>query len=149
MTTTALTDIDSLTLTVNQEIHVEAPLEVTFDALLEQLGSANERPDGTPMPLKLEPWPGGRWFRDLGDGNGHFWAVVQAIKRPTLIEFSGPLFMSHPVANNVQYRLAEESGGTLIKFHHSGFGLVQDDHRRGVVGGWKHILEQARRRAER
>ncbi len=149
MTTTALTEIDSLTLTIHQEIHVQAPLEVTFDALLEQLGSANERPDGVPMPMQLEPWPGGRWFRDLGDGNGHFWAVVQAIKRPTLIEFAGPLFMSYPVANNVQYRLTEESGGTLIKLHHSGFGLVQDEHKTGVVVGWKHMLEQARQRAER
>ena len=49
------------------------------------------------MPIKIEAWPGGRWFRDLGDGNGHYWATVQAIKRPTLLEFSGPLFMSYPV----------------------------------------------------
>ncbi len=33
------------------------------------------------MPMKLEAWPGGRWFRDLGDGNGHLWGHVQAIKR--------------------------------------------------------------------
>ena len=64
------------------------------------------------MPFKLEAWPGGRWFRDLGDNNGHCWATVQAIKRPTLLEFSGPLFMSQPVANNVQYRLSEENGET-------------------------------------
>ena len=100
------------------------------------------------MPMKLEPWPGGRWFRDLGDGNGHCWATVQAIKRPTLLEFSGPLFMSHPVANNVQYRLSEQDGETLIKFSHSGFGLIHEDHRKGVATGWGHILEQARKRAE-
>ena len=47
------------------------------------------------MPMKLEAWPGGRWYRDLGDGNGHFWGHVQAIKRPTLLEISGPLFMSY------------------------------------------------------
>jgi hypothetical protein len=56
--------------------------------------------------------------------------------------------MSHPVANNVQYRLSEEPGGTLIKFHHSGFGLVQDDHRKGVVGGWSYIHGKVRERAE-
>jgi len=66
--------------------------------------------NGTPMPMKLEAWPGGRWFRDLGEGNGHYWGTVQAIKHPTLLEFSGPLFMSQPVANNVQYRLSEENG---------------------------------------
>src|SRR5580698_1832832 len=140
--------LESLTVTINQEIHVKAPLDATFTALLEQLGPGNETPDGKSLKMKIEPWPGGRWYRDLGDGNGHFWAHVQAIKRPTLLEFSGPLMMSHPVANNVQYRLSEEQGGTLIKFRHSGFGMIQEDHRKGVVGGWSYIHGKVRERAE-
>jgi hypothetical protein len=147
--TTTLSEIDSLSLAINQEIRVNASLEATFEALLEQIGPANETPDGKPMPLRLEAWPGGRWYRDLGNGNGHFWAVVQAIKRPALLEFSGPLFMSSPVLNNVQYRLHEENGATIIKFRHSGFGLVQEEHKKGVVTGWTYIHEQIRRRAER
>ena len=149
MTTLAATEIESLTLRIEQEIRVKASLEVTFDALLEQLGPGNERPDGVPMPFKLEAWPGGRWFRDLGNGNGHFWATVQAIKKPTLLEFYGPLFMSLPVTNNVQYRLSYENGETLIKFVHAGFGLVDPEHRKGVTSGWFHMLDQARIRAEK
>jgi len=140
--------LDSLTLNVTEEIHVAARLDATFAALIEQLGPYNEHPDGTPMPLKLEAWPGGRWFRDLGDSNGHFWGHVQAIKRPTLLEITGPLFMSHPVVSNVQYRLSEEPGGTLIRFHHTALGLIQDDHRRGVTRGWSHIHASAKARAE-
>lgn len=139
---------EDMTLNVTQEIRVKAPLATTFAALLEQLGAGNEHPDGTPMPMTLEAWPGGRWFRDLGDGNGHFWATVQAIKRPTLLELSGPLFMSYPVSNNVQYRLSEENGETLIKFCHAGFGLILDTHRQNVNKGWSYIHEQARKRAE-
>ena len=140
--------IEEMTLSVTQEVRVRASIETTFAALLEQLGPLNERPDGSAMPLKLEAWPGGRWFRDLGDGDGHFWGNVQAIKRPTLLEFIGPLFMSYPVANNVQYRLREEGGETVIEFQHRGFGLIQDAHRKGVSTGWGYILEQARKRAE-
>ena len=143
------TGIEDLTLLVEQEIHVHASLEDTFAALLEQLGPENEGGEGRPFPMVLEARPGGRWYRDLGNDNGHHWAHVQAIKRPTLLEFSGPLFMSHPVANNVQYRLSEENGGTLIKFRHSAFGLVQEEHRKGVTGGWNNIHEKIRRRAER
>jgi len=143
------TSIEDLTLTITQEIHVSAPLETTFAALLEQLTTASEHPDGTPMPMKMEPRPGGRWFRDLGGDNGHCWGMVQAIKRPTLLEIAGPLFMSYPVANNVQYRLSEVPGGTLIKFRHAGFGLIQDEHKKGVTTGWNYIHEQARLRAER
>lgn len=141
--------IEDLTLNVTQEIRVNAPLETTFDALLEQLTTGNQTADGTPMALKLEPWPGGRWFRDLGDGNGHFWATVQSIKRPTLLEFTGPLFMSNPVSNNVQYRLSQEGSGTVIRFRHSGFGLIQEEHRKGVNIGWSRINEQVRLCAER
>ena len=144
----SMTAIEDLTLNVEQEIHVRASLEDTFAALLEQLSSENEGAEGRPMQMKLEAWPGGRWYRDLGGDNGHLWAHVQAIKRPTLLEFAGPLFMSCPVANNVQYRLSEEAGGTLIKFRHSAFGLVQEDHKKGVSTGWGQIHEKVRRRAE-
>lgn len=146
--TLTLPGIETLSLSVNEEIRVRASLEATFAALLEQLGQHNEMMDGTPMPMKLEPWPGGRWFRDLGDGNGHFWGVVQAIKKPTLLEIAGPLFMSYPVSNNVQYRLTQEKGVTLITFRHSGFGLITDEHRAGVVKGWTYIHENVRKRAE-
>ena len=146
--TLTLPGIESLSLAVSEEIRVHASLDATFAALLEQLGPHSERPDGTPMLMKLEPWPGGRWFRDLGEGNGHFWGTVQAIKKPTLLEIAGPLFMSCPVSNNVQYRLREENGVTVIKFRHSGFGLIADEHRAGVVKGWNYILESTRKRAE-
>lgn len=149
MTTATLTpSIEKLTLNINLETQVEAPLDVTFSALLEQLGPGFNRPDGGPMPMKLEAWPGGRWFRDLGDNNGHFWATVQAIKRPTLLEFSGPLMLSYAITHNVQYRLSEAKGGTLITFHHYALGFVPDEQRTGMHGGWSHILEQARRRAQ-
>ena len=141
--------LENLTLTINQEIHVQAPLDVTFAALLEQLGPGNETPDGKSLNMKIEPWPGGRWYRDLGDGNGHFWAHVQAIKRPTLLEFAGPLFASYPFVSNVQYRLTESDGVTRIAFRHSALGFIQDDHRGGVGKGWAWILERTRKAAEK
>src|SRR5437870_12550926 len=99
--------IEDLTLNVTQEIHVRASLEATFAALLEQLGPQNDTPEGKPMPLKIEPYPGARWYRDVGGDDGHFWGLVQAIKRPELLEVTGPLFMSSPVVSNVQYGLHE------------------------------------------
>ena len=140
--------VDDLTLNVTQEIHVRATLDATFAALLEEIGPYNEGPEGKLMPMKIEPWPGGRWYRDLGNNDGHFWGHVQAIKRPTLLEISGPLFMSYPAVSNVQYRLTESDGGTLIKFRHAALGLIQDDHREGVSSGWSSIHARVRTRAE-
>ena len=140
--------IEKMTLSVTQEIHVQASLDVTFATLLEQLGPFSETMEGNSMNMKIEAWPGGRWYRDLGDGNGHFWGHVQAIKRPTLLEISGPLFMSYPVVSNVQYRLSEVDGGTLIKFHHAALGLIEDQHRENVQKGWRHIHASLQKRAE-
>ena len=146
-TSSTMPGIESLTLVINQEIHVKASLETTFEALLEQIGPENETPEQK-MPMKLEAWPGGRWFRDLGNDDGHLWGHVQSIKRPMLLEITGPLFMSYAVANNLQYRLSEEKGGTLIRFHHKAFGVIQEEHRRGVSKGWTSMNERIKERAE-
>ena len=145
-----LTDsaLDNLTLNLTQEIHVRASLAATFDSVLEQMGPANETPDSKPLPMILEAWPGGRWFRDLGDGNGHFWGHVQAIKRPTLLEVTGPLMMSAPVMSNVQYRLREVEGGTLMVFRHSALGFIPDEHKAGLSQGWTPLLDRIRKQAE-
>lgn len=140
--------LENLTLTINQEIRVQAPLDTTFAALLEQLGPGNETPDGKSLSMKIEPWPGGRWYRDLGDGNGHFWANVQAIKRPTLLEFAGPLFASFPFVSNVQYRLSEVDGGTLIAFQHTALGFVPEKQKAEMNKGWAGMNERVRRQAE-
>jgi len=140
--------IEKLTLNLTQEIRVRASLDATFGALLEQIGPHNETHDGKPLPMKIEARPGGRWYRDLGDDNGHFWGTVQAIKRPTLLEITGPLFMSYPVVSNLQYRLSEVEGGTLIAFRHTALGFIPDDYKEGIASGWAHILARTQRQAE-
>jgi hypothetical protein len=148
MTVTDTTTLDNLTLSITQEIHIRSSLNASFAALLDQMGPANETPDGKPLPMKIEPRPGGRWFRDLGGDNGHFWGHVQAIKKPTLLEICGPLFMSYPVVSNLQYRLTEVEGGTLLTLRHTALGFIPDDFRQGLANGWTPLLERIRRKAE-
>jgi len=146
--TGAATKIEDFTLTLTLETHVKARIEATFAALLDQMGPLNTTPEGQLLKMKLEAWPGGRWYRDLGDGNGHFWGNVQAIKRPALLEICGPLFASYPLVSNLQYRLSEEKGETLIKFRHTAFGFMEEQHRTGVVKGWTKLLEDVKTLAE-
>src|ERR1700730_4264186 len=146
--TSTVQSIENLTLNIAQEIHVRASLDATFAALLEEMGPRNETPEGKPLPMKIEARPGGRWYRDLGEDNGHFWGVVQAIKRPTLLEICGPLFMSYPVVSNLQYRLSEVDGGTLIAFRHTALGFIPDDYKEGMSAGWTHLIARIRKQAE-
>jgi hypothetical protein len=141
--------LEHLSLSVTEEIHIRSSLTATFAALLEELGPSNEGENGVPMPMTLEAWPGGRWFRDLGGNAGHLWGHVQAIKPPTLLEITGPLMMSFAVASNLQYRLKEVNGGTLITLRHSALGLFPDGYREALSQGWPLLFDRIRRRTER
>ena len=140
--------LQDLSIRIVEETHVRASVATTFEALLEELGPENKGYEGVPMPLTLEAWPGGRWFRDLGNGNGHLWGHVQAIKRPNLIEIVGPLMMSFAVASNVQYRLTPKDGGTLITLHHTALGLFPDGYREALTQGFPLVLDRVKRRLE-
>jgi uncharacterized protein YndB with AHSA1/START domain len=142
-------EIDNMTLRITEETHVRAPIAATFAALLEEMGPSNEGQPGTPMPMTLEPWPGGRWFRDLGDGKGHLWGHVQAIKQPTLLEITGPLMMSFAAVSNLQYRLKESNGGTSITLTHTAIGLFPEGYREQLGQGWPAMLQRIQRRVEK
>jgi hypothetical protein len=131
-----------------REIEIAASVDIAFEALLEELGPAGEMPGGKPFPRVIEPWPGGRWYRDLGNNSGHLWGHVQVIKPPTLLELCGPLFMSYPGVNHVQYRLTAEGNGTRLKLTHRAFGPIPLEDRQGVGYGWGHSLDRIREIAE-
>jgi uncharacterized protein YndB with AHSA1/START domain len=144
MTTDTLDQQAVVTMEIRKEIEIAAPIEIAFEAILEELGPGGQMPDGKPFPLTIEPWPGGRWYRDLGNNAGHLWGHVQVIKPPTLLEIFGPMPMSYPAINHVQYRLKAEGGVTLLTFHHRAMGLILPDHRDGMPKGWQHKLERVR-----
>ena len=131
------------TLRVAKEVSIAAPADVVFQTLLEPHGPMKE------MNMKLEPWPGGRWFRDLGNNTGHLWGHVQVIKPPKVLELIGPTMMSYPVASHIQYRLTEQPGGTLLQFTHRAFGMIEDGLQESVSKGWGEMLEQLRAAAEK
>jgi uncharacterized protein YndB with AHSA1/START domain len=137
------------TFEIRKEIEIAAPIDIAFAAVLEQLGAEGQMPGGKPFPMTIEAWPGGRWFRDLGNNSGHLWGHVQVIKPPTLLEICGPLMMSYPAANHLQYRLKAEGGATRLEFAHRAAGWILPEQRDGFPEGWQYWLERIRELAER
>jgi hypothetical protein len=130
------------TLNISKEVAIAAPIEIAFLALLEEMGPAGEMPDGKPFPMVIETWPGGRWYRDLGNNSGHLWGHVQVIKPPTLLEVCGPTFMSFPAANHLQYRLTADGQSTRLQFTHRAMGPIPDEFREQVGHGWEFKLKR-------
>lgn len=137
------------TVEIRKIIDIAAPIEIAFEAMLEEIGPEAHMMDGTAMPLKLEAWPGGRWFRDLGGNAGHLWGHVQVIKPPTLLEICGPMMMSYPAVNHIQYRFTAEGKGTRLAFVHRGLGFILPELRDGMPKGWAHWIDEIGQRAER
>ena len=136
------------TFEIVKEIEIKAPIEIAFATVLDVLGPDGEMPGGKPFPMKFEAWPGGRWYRDLGNNSGHLWGHVQVIKPPTLVEICGPLMMSYAAANHLQYRLKAEGNTTRVEFVHRCLGAIEAEHRDGLSQGWGYWLEHMRKQAE-
>src|SRR5215211_3133116 len=110
--------LEDLTLDIEQHIEVKAAPGDVFTGVLHRFGEGSTNLDGEPLQMILEPWPGGRWFRDRGEGVGHLWGHVQVIKPPVLVELSGPMFMSYPAVNHVEVRLDGTAAGTRVTLRH-------------------------------
>ena len=132
--------LEEMTLDVNQHIEVQAAIGDVFRSVLYRFGEGFSTPKGESLQMILEQWPGGRWFRDRGNGIGHLWGHVQVIKPPALLELSGPMFMSYPAMNHVEVKLEEIAGGTRLALRHRAIGFIEPAHRDGVSTGWQFIL---------
>ena len=142
-------NLNDLTLEITQELMIKAAPGDVFRSLLKRLSDEMAPPDGKSLSMVLEPWPGGRWFRDLGNQQGHLWGFVQVIKPPTLLEITGPMMMSYPAANHVQFRVTQVTGGSTLLFRHRALGLIDPDHRTGMVVGWDHMIKGVKESAEK
>ena len=140
--------LEDLTLDIQQTIDIKAAPEKVFAAVLHRFGKGSTKPDGESMELLLEPKPGGRWYRDRGNGIGHLWGFVQAIKPPSLLELSGPMFMSYPAINHLEIKVEPNSGGCKVLLHHRALGMIDPQHRKGVTTGWNHMLTLVKKDCE-
>ena len=141
-------EVAELALDIEQHVDIDCPIDKAFTGMLEQISTKMKYPDGRFMNFKLEARPGGRWYRDLGNDSGHLWGHVQVIKPPAILEISGPMFMSYPVINHMEIRFTELNGKTRVTLRHRAVGAVEEQHRVGVSGGWKDMLDELKRDSE-
>jgi len=130
------------TLNIKKDVLIAAPADIVWDTVLNPPGMMKD------MGLKIEPFVGGRWFRDLGNNTGHLWGHVQVIKPPKLLELVGPMAMSYACACHIQYRLTEEGTGTRLAIVHTALGLITPEHLEGFSKGWEGILDAITKAAQ-
>lgn len=134
-------NLEDLTLDIEQHVEIKADIGDVFKSVLHRLGEGNTTPEGVSLNMILEEWAGGRWFRDRGEGIQHLWGHLQVIKPPVLIELSGPMFMSYPALNHLEFKLDQIAGGIKVTLRHRAIGMIDPEHRENISTGWQHLMD--------
>jgi len=141
--------MEDMLVTIDQTIEIKAAPGDVYEGLIKHMCHLENTEGRPPVILKMERWPGGRWFRDLDGGTGHLWGFVQSIKPPTLLEIFGPMFMSHPVSGHLIVRLTPIAGGTKLVFQNRVFGPIPAELRDGGMDeGWRDMLNRLKAELE-
>ena len=113
-----------ITMDVAASITIDAPLDRTFRCFVERIGDwLLGYPSRENLDLKLEPYAGGRIYRDLPDGASIWWATVQIYKPNERLDFAGPLFVTAPSLSHVNVEFeTEPDGASRVTVHHRTIG---------------------------
>lgn len=133
---------EEMTLDIQISVNVNGTPDAVFESVLHRFGEGCLNEKGESLNLKIETFAGGRWYRDRGNGIEHLWGHVQTIKRPSLLELYGQMFMSYPALNHLEIKLDETDSGTRVSMRHRALGMIDPAHRTGIDEGWRMILEQ-------
>jgi hypothetical protein len=73
---------------------------------------------------------------------------VQVIKPPKLLELWGPMMMSFPAVNHLQYRLVAEGSKTVLQLTHRSMGVLDEEHAKGMTMGFEYWVQRVKSLAE-
>lgn len=136
--------IELATLDIVDEVTVAVPREKVFDALC-RIGDWWPHKFMEGARVHFEPVVGGRFWEEWPEDSGALYATVTSIRRPSSIQYSGPMGMSGPVTSVISFELEERGGGTLVRKTHRAFGDIDEDTRQSYTSGWREVLEALQR----
>ena len=129
---------DEMTLDVSQQIELKADIGDVFKSVLHRFGDGSTNPNGESMHMVLEQWPGGRWFRDRGNGIGHLRPRPSVRLRDAPAR---PAPRCHTRQGESSRNRHGWSGSPARTLRHRSIGLLEEAHRQNIGTGWKHYLD--------
>ena len=141
MSTTTALQLSSLD--IAQETRVAAPREKVFDALC-KMGEWWPHRFREESQVHFDATVGGRFWEEWPDG-GAIYATVDKLRRPELLECTGPMGMDGPILGTFTLTLEEDgTEATLLKLTHRAYGDIDEETRTGYTQGWGAIVEVLR-----
>jgi len=120
----------------------QTPVQV-WRALTEEIGvwwTEKVHPEARTV---LPPQPGASWVQ-LWSNGGAFLGTVTHVHAPLLLRINGPLAMTTPVNNTVEFQLElMDSGSTRLRLTHIALGMLHGTDQESYTQVWKDLFETA------
>lgn len=87
----------------------------------------------------IEPHVGGRWMQEWDNG-GALFGNFTVFDPPKMLVITGPLAMTQPAYNRVEFRFEPVEGGTKLWVLHQAFGEFEPDTADMYTDGWEELL---------
>lgn len=134
---------------IEQEVEIAAPRERVWTSMLDVQGWWGHCFGARETRLRLEAFPGGRFYEDSPDSQALF-GVVTYIKAPEVLRLNGPLGMSRlPVTSVYEWKLEERGKGTTLLLMHRAVGLLDPAWHEAHEKGWRELWVHLKALAER
>ena len=134
-------DPRALTMTIDAEF--DAPPERVWQAIT-RIGGWWPHRFRPGSGVVLEPYVGGRFYEDWGDGSGALYGTVGCWDAGSRVVVSGPMGMAGPVVGVWSFELSLDGARTLLRCTHRAFGDIDDETAQGYRSGWGEVLAALR-----
>lgn len=87
----------------------------------------------------IETFVGGRWMQEW-DGGGALFGTFTVWDPPHLLCVTGPLAMSRPAHNLLEFQFEAAGDGTDVAIRHEAFGDFDGDTGEMYANGWRELI---------
>jgi uncharacterized protein YndB with AHSA1/START domain len=87
----------------------------------------------------IEPFVGGRWMQEWDNG-GALFGNFTVWDPPRLLMVVGPLAMTRPAHNLLEFHFEPTDGGTQVLIRHEAYGVFDDDTEEMYANGWRDLI---------
>ncbi|MHC4977301.1 MAG: SRPBCC family protein [Planctomycetota bacterium] len=126
---------------IQMEREFSADRERLFEAITSEIHSWWFGCSHEGAVMKIEPFVGGRFYEDGGDGRGVLWAHVADYFPGEKLVLIGPIGVRKPCQSVVTFEFEEADGGCVLRFRHRGAGLIDPDYGTDYEAGWVELFD--------
>jgi uncharacterized protein YndB with AHSA1/START domain len=133
-----------------QEVKIDAPPAAAWKALLDT-DRWFQNPNRGRAKITLDARLGGL-FTEVSKDQQRLFGHVAYIEPGKLLRINGSMGITHlPVSSAIIFELQPRAGGkaTTLRMCHRAFGYLTSDQEKGYKGGWKQLLPQLKKLAEK